>query len=63
MYWPAWERRLSNSPATAALRADPYVADEKGSRCLQVTLSDMVATGAKTPQGRQVVGHQEIMST
>jgi hypothetical protein len=39
------------------------VTDGQGNRRLEMTLGDMVATGAKTPQGRQAVGRQKLVST
>ncbi|WP_264047977.1 phage tail length tape measure family protein [Methylobacterium flocculans] len=54
---------INNNGAPVQVQSAQMTTDGQGNRRLEMTLGDMVATGAKTPQGRQAVGRQKIVST
>jgi phage-related minor tail protein len=54
---------INNNGAPVQVQSAQMVTDGQGNRRLEMTLGDMVATGAKTPQGRQAVGRQKLVST
>ena len=54
---------INNNGAPVSVQSAQMTTDGQGNRRLEMTLGDMVATGAKTPQGRQAVGRQRLVST
>ncbi|MET3694598.1 hypothetical protein [Methylobacterium goesingense] len=54
---------VNNNGAPVQVQSAQMATDGQGNRRLEMTLGDMVATGAKTPQGWQAVGRQKLVST